>query len=63
MNEPKKLNICPKAKRCKHGADCINFDVFRGEYLCFEGKAENYCDRYLKKKQREVLTRESKNKG
>ena len=34
----KKVNTCPKAKRCKHGAECINFDTFKGEYLCFESK-------------------------
>ena len=34
----KKVNNCPKAKRCKYGADCINFDTFKGEYLCFEAK-------------------------
>ena len=31
----KKVNDCPKAERCKYGAECINFDTFKGEYLCF----------------------------
>ena len=34
----KKVNNCPKAKRCKYGAECINFDTVKGEYLCFEAK-------------------------
>lgn len=34
-------NTCPKADRCKFAADCINYDTFRGEYLCFENKSLN----------------------
>ena len=34
----KKVNTCPKAEKCKYGAECINFDTFKGEYLCFEAK-------------------------
>lgn len=31
-----KTNLCPKADRCKHAAECVNYDTFRGEYLCFD---------------------------
>ena len=41
----KKVNNCPKAKRCKYGAECINFDSFKGEYLCFESKLMSQYDR------------------
>lgn len=39
-------NTCPKADRCIHAAECVNFDTFRGEYLCFDSGA--YSD-YNKK--------------
>nr|DAJ05928.1 MAG TPA: hypothetical protein [Caudoviricetes sp.] len=29
-------NPCPKADRCIHAAECICYDTFCGEYLCFE---------------------------
>lgn len=41
MKYRKPLNTCPKADRCIHASDCINHDVFRGEYLCFESIAYN----------------------
>ena len=34
-------NTCPKSDRCKHAAGGVNHDTFRGEYLCFENKAQN----------------------
>ena len=37
--DKKNVNNCPKAERCKYGAECINFDTFKGEYLCFEHKS------------------------
>lgn len=35
------INDCPKVERCKHAKDCVNFDCFRGEYVCFESKNKN----------------------
>ena len=48
----KKINSCPKAKRCKHSDKCINFDTFKGEYLCFESKPMHQYDRYNPKNKR-----------
>ena len=45
MTRKKKVNSCPKAERCKYGAECINFDTFKGEYLCFEAKVMSQYDR------------------
>lgn len=38
-------NICPKADRCKFGEECINYDTFRGEYLCFRAKTMSQYSR------------------
>ena len=36
-------NPCPKADRCIHAAECICYDTFRGEYLCFDSRTySNY---------------------
>ena len=48
----KNINSCPKAKRCKHSDKCINFDTFKGEYLCFESKPMYQYDRYKPKNKR-----------
>lgn len=36
-------NPCPKADRCIHAAECICYDTFRGECLCFDSRTySNY---------------------
>lgn len=36
-------NPCPKADRYIHAAECICYDTFRGEYLCFDSRTySNY---------------------
>ena len=47
-DDKKKLNTCPKASRCKHGAECICYDTFHIDYLCFESKLVNQYGRYKK---------------
>jgi len=37
-------NPCPKADRCIHAAECICYDTFRGEYLCFERSDFNQAE-------------------
>lgn len=49
-NNTKTLNSCPKADRCKFGEECVNFDTFRGEYLCFRFKTMSQYNRHKKGK-------------
>lgn len=37
-----KVNKCPKADRCAHAEGCMNHDTFRGEYLCFDNRFNQY---------------------
>ena len=41
MGALKESKHCPKRERYIHGAECIDTDVFRGEYLCFESNTVN----------------------
>lgn len=41
MGALRESQICPKRDRCRHDAECIHQDTFRGEYLCFDSKATN----------------------
>ncbi|MBE6890001.1 MAG: hypothetical protein E7485_08315 [Ruminococcaceae bacterium] len=41
MGELVESKLCPKRDRCKYGEECIDTDVFRGEYLCFESNTVN----------------------
>ena len=52
----KNLNTCPKANRCKFGEECINFDTFLGEYLCFSAKAMSQYVRYKNKHEKSALS-------
>lgn len=49
-------NSCPKAARCLHASECMDFgnfhNVFHGEYLCFESAAREY-ERHQKRSQNE----------
>lgn len=49
-------NSCPKAARCLHASECMDFgnfhDIFHGEYLCFESAAREY-ERHQKRSQNE----------
>lgn len=51
--------LCPKRDRCKHGAECVDTDVFRGECLCFESKKVNMYE-HDRKWQREYAARKRK---
>lgn len=55
-------NECPKAERCKHAADCTNHDTFRGEYLCFDGRAINAYERERNKYQEDKGVKNDKNR-
>lgn len=47
-NAARKVNPCPKADRCIYAAECICYDTFRGEYLCFDSGA--YSDYNARKR-------------
>ena len=53
-------HLCPKRERCIHGAECIETDVFRGEYLCFESKALNIYEHEQERHRQAYITAKMK---
>ena len=46
---------CEKIKRCRNSTEsCKNLDSFNQSFLCFERKAENSVDAYVKKRAKQA---------